>query len=181
METSWETEGNQCTTYLRQVCLKLRLLPGDWKAQSLLRDSDAGLALDEVCSFGTTWLGDSAEPYPGGMFDSQLPPGLNVGGSHVFCAASKGQQDKERILPIYYILLRPCQIQLWDPQNEKDLLEGVQKRPQRSSRGWSRVGGMGCSPGEEKASGHPQSSFQSLKGLQGSWRRTWERGFKLAG
>ena len=35
-----------------------------------------------------------------------------------------------------------------------------------------------CSPGEEKDAGRPQSPFQCLKGLQESWRGTWDEGLE---
>ena len=56
--------------------------------------------------------------------------------------SSVTSRSREGILPLCSTLVRPhleaC-IQLWDLQHEKDveLLEQVQRRPQRCSEGWS--------------------------------------------
>lgn len=59
------------------------------------------------------------------------------------CTKSKGEDmSREVIVPLYPALrrlrLESC-IQLWVPQSKKgvDLLELVQRRPQRCSEGWS--------------------------------------------
>ncbi|NWS16846.1 FEZ1 protein, partial [Pachyramphus minor] len=47
---------------------------------------------------------------------------------------------------------------------------------------WSQAGRTGCvQPGEEKAPGRPESPFQGLKGLQGSWRGTGDKRIRVSG
>jgi len=56
--------------------------------------------------------------------------------------SSVASRSRERILPLCSVLVRPhlesC-IQLWSPQQRTDinLLERVQRRPQKRSKGWN--------------------------------------------
>ncbi|RMC14474.1 hypothetical protein DUI87_09570 [Hirundo rustica rustica] len=67
--------------------------------------------------------------------------------------------------------LQGC-VQLWDLQQDMELLEQVQRRPWGCSEGWSPSAlesgweGWGWSPGEKKALERPENLFQCLKGYK---------------
>ena len=92
------------------------------------------------------------------------------------------RKSREVILPLYSTIMRPhlqfC-VQLWGPQHKKDmdLLERVQRRPQRRSGGWN-TSLMGTdrelglfSLEKRRPKGDLIAAFQYLKGATGKMER----------
>ena len=99
---------------------------------------------------GDQWIESSPEEKDlGVLVDGKLTVGQQCAltaqkANHVLgcIKRSVASRSREEILPLSSTLVRPhlrCCVQLWGPQHQKDtdLLERVQRRPQRCSGGWS--------------------------------------------